>query len=139
MGPRVLIKDGRQGAWLFGRHFAPEVSAMIRHAAETCPPLTDDTMVIVEGWRDGPAGASLHSASKAIDIRAVDSLGRPGAICGKTQDDQIEAGRLWAHRLRQKLGNCYDVVFGDPRHINHLHVELDPKRRPYKPDPKTVK
>jgi hypothetical protein len=90
-------------------------------------------MVLTEAWRPGPSQASLHPACKAIDIRAVDPSDREGAIIGEDEEEQIEIGERWAERIRQKLGDNYDVVFGDALHINHIHVERDVKRRPYRP------
>lgn len=32
-----------------------------------------------------------------------------------------------AAEVRGKLGPDFDVLFGDPNHKNHMHVEFDPK------------
>ncbi len=133
LGPRVVWKDGESGAYCFSRHYAPEIAAMVRVAAETAPTLRDNTLVLTEAWRPGHSQASLHPACKAIDIRAVDGADRPGAIVGADEAEQTVAGDRWAERMRQKLGDNYDVVFGDQKHINHIHVERDVKRRPYRP------
>lgn len=106
---------------------------MVRVAAETAPTLRDNTLVLTEAWRPGHSQSSLHPACKAVDIRAVDDGDRPGAIVGADKDDQIEAGARWAERMRKKLGDNYDVCFGDASHINHIHLERDVKRRPYRP------
>lgn len=31
--------------------------------------------------------------------------------------------------LLNKEGNDYDVVYGDPAHLDHVHVEYDPKEK----------
>lgn len=134
LGPRILWKSGDHGAYGFSRHYSPEVACMVRFAAETAPTLKENTMVIVEGWRAPLERASLHPACKAIDIRAIDGLMRPGAILGESEEQKVLLGRRWASRLRDKLGEDYDVVFGDPNHLSHIHIERDVKRRPYRPD-----
>jgi len=106
---------------------------MVRVAAETAPTLRDNTMMLTEAWRPGHAQASLHPACKALDIRAVDHSDRPGAIVGIDDEERIRIGDRWAERMRKKLGDNYDVVFGDANHINHIHLERDVKRRPYRP------
>ena len=133
LGPRVEWKSGDSGAYSFGRHYAPEVAAIVRAACETAPTLVDNTLVITEGWRMANQSNSLHPACKALDIRAVDPMNRPGAISGSTDSKRIEQGHKWAERLQAKLGTDFDVVFGPPRHLNHIHVERDVKRRPYRP------
>lgn len=134
LGPRILWKSGEKGAFGFSRHYSPEVATIIRFAAETAPSLKENTMVIVEGWRAPRESVSLHPACKAIDIRAIDSLMRPGAILGESEDQKLALGNRWAIRLRQKLGDDYDVVFGTTGHLSHIHIERDVKRRPYRPD-----
>ena len=133
LGPRVEWKSGASGAWSFGRHYAPEIATIVRAAAETAPSLVENTLIITEGWRPGVPQASLHPACKAVDIRAIDDAMRPGAIVGEDDEQKLLYGARWAARLREKLGTDFDVVFGPPNHLNHIHIERDVKRRPYRP------
>lgn len=58
-------------------------------------------------------GKSLHSVGYAVDLRVW-------------YTDELEKTREWVRRLRVKLGENYDVVYGDHRHSDHIHIEYDP-------------
>jgi hypothetical protein len=128
-GPQILIKDGPQGAFLFGGHFAdPFFCRMLEVMAETAPPLAGNVMVVTEGYRRARRDRDLHSELKAVDVRtSVDDPGRLGAILGEELSERMVAGRGWADRIRARLGSEYDIVFGDAKHKDHLHGEHDPK------------
>lgn len=118
----------------------PAVQAILEAAAMTAPRLEGDVVYVTSTYRARlpddpfsyhsfdayPTGASV--AGCAIDIRAVDEHMRDGAIMGASRGAQISAGYAWADRIRARLWSTYDVVFGDPRHIDHMHVELDGRK-----------
>lgn len=55
---------------------------------------------------------SKHYTGDAVDLRVW-----------YTGDDTAE----WAEYLKTELGPDYDVVYGDPQHLDHIHLEFDPK------------
>lgn len=63
-------------------------------------------------YRDGPSG----------ELTVGD---RPGSIIAATPADALAVAHEWAERVRARLGNEFDVVFGDARHIDHGHAERD--------------
>ena len=128
-GPRVVFKPGASGAWLFAEtleRLAPAIAV----AARTAPTLRGNEIVIVEGWRPGSTRrASYHPKHAAIDIRAVDSRGRFGAVHGLTRAEKIRTAVAWAARIRLELPLYFDIVYGDASHIDHIHIECDLTKR----------
>lgn len=59
--------------------------------------------------------ASYHYVGLAWDFR-THNLMRPELIAGIISD-----------QLRE-VDPCYDVVYGDPHHIDHIHIEWDRRR-----------
>lgn len=57
---------------------------------------------------------SKHYSGEAADLRVW-------------YTDAKECTQEWADTLASALGSDYDVVYGDPRHLDHIHVEYDEK------------
>lgn len=134
LGPEIRIKPG---AVLLAAHFRPEVARIFYAAALEAPLLVGDVLVITDAARlpTQGANASLHKPPAApgehgfaaIDIRTgVGSERREGQIEAPDDAQRLEKARHWAARIRARLGDEYDVVFGDAAHHDHIHVEHDP-------------
>ena len=124
-GPRITFKPGETGAWLFADallELGPALSVLARRA----PTLRGNELVVTEVWRPG---AGLHPKLRAFDVRAVDLQGRVGSVVGPTRQERITTALDWARRARLELPAWFDVVYGDPNHLDHVHVELDPRKR----------
>ena len=70
---------------------------------------TGKTPVLTSGNDSKHSENSLHYKNMALDFRTRDL----------TPDQQMS----WTDRMRNSLGNKFDVVLEN----NHLHVEYDPK------------
>jgi hypothetical protein len=130
-GPRIVFKSGDKGAFMHARHFHdPWTCRLLAVAAETAPPLRKDVLVVTEGWRKGtPGKRDQHTHFKGLDIRTgIESPNLEGAIVGSPNSriNRIRAAKAWCERMEDRLGTDYDIVFGDSRHINHIHGEHDP-------------
>jgi hypothetical protein len=132
LGPRIIFKAGDTGARLFAGHLEdPAVCRMIAVIARTAPPTVGGVVVITEAWREG---AGLHPELKAVDVRTgIDRPDIPGAIRAPSlhphlpaaRELRLKMGHEWAEDIALRLGSDFDVVFGDPAHIHHIHVEHD--------------
>jgi len=74
---------------------------------------------------DGVHGhGSLHPSGYAIDIRVRDY---PGYNMAKFEETRRVIDD-WIARIYLELpANQYDIVFGDHKHRNHIHLEFDPE------------
>ena len=103
---KVLIKNGVTIKEINARFFHVCISAFwVWEKYGQIPVITD-------GWRNDPA--SLHSKNLAWDLR-IWGLPDPKAA---------------ADELRKVLNikhYDYDVVYGDAKHLDHVHIEYDPK------------
>ena len=138
LGPRILFKDGPTGAYLYAAHFQdPAICRIIAVVAETAPLTRDNAVVITEGHRLARSGnLSLHPKLKALDVRTgIDDplltgsilvgSGGNGLEIRAMRDHRISVAQAWAGRIAMRLGTDCQVVFGDPQHINHMHIEND--------------
>ena len=58
--------------------------------------------------------ASLHYKGLAWDFRVSD-IKNPGGAA------------VIINNMLNADGKLYDVLFGDPKHLDHIHIEYDPK------------
>ena len=125
LGPRIMAKEGTDGAYLFPTHYRdPRICRLIRIAAETAPPLIGQVLVITEGWRDKD---DQHGRMQAIDFRTgIESPELLGAISGSDRFTRMALAHEWVDKQRKRLGTDYYIKFGDPQHITHIHGQRDP-------------
>jgi hypothetical protein len=105
---------------LLGRHFDPEIARILLVAKATAPRTTDDTVWVTSAW--APVEHGLHNKGEAFDIRVRNVVGfdiETFQYC-----KEVEA---WVYRIQEQLGSDYDVVYGDSKHLNHIHIEYDPR------------
>jgi len=107
--PNLALKDN---VIINGGHFNAAIVKMIDAARETAPPLEDNTVWITSAADGKHISGSLHYRDKAIDLRIFN-------VCGHTWTE----ARLWAERIKLKLGDNYDIILG----LDHIHIELDVK------------
>jgi len=70
---------------------------------------------VITSLNDGlHAVDSKHYEGNAVDLRVW-------------YTDELAATQRWATTLAVTIGPDYDVVYGDMRHLDHIHVEYDPK------------
>lgn len=76
--------------------------------------LTGKEAVITSGQDGTHMRGSLHYEGRAIDLRVwyTDHVGRTA---------------YWATMLAERLGEDYDVLYGNKGHWNHIHLEYDPE------------
>lgn len=108
MNTRLFIKNGVR---INGAHFYPEMVKILDVARETAPYMSDTAVWITSANDSKHMDTSLHYKNRAFDIR----------IFNITGDVHLEAA-LWASRMREALGNDYDVI----KEKDHIHVEYDP-------------
>lgn len=95
-----------------GKHFEGHIAKIIQVAADTAPPLSDNTLWITSANDSKHKDGSRHYTSEAFDIRTRNIVGNIALTA-----------REWAGRMQRQLGVDYDVIFeGD-----HIHAEYDPK------------
>ncbi len=71
---------------------------------------------------------SYHLLGEAVDIRTgvfEAAHTARGAVVRATEADRRAISDAWAERIRQRLGGEFDVVYGDGKHIDHIHIERD--------------
>lgn len=124
VGPR--IEFALPVPWeLFER---PGIRPMLRAISLEAPQTVDGVVVITSTIRDPENDFSWHWNANALDVRTgcFDRMARsPGAIIAPTYEDRVRLAAEWAARIRNRLGLEYDVIFGDARHIDHMHIEHD--------------
>jgi hypothetical protein len=116
---------------MYAEHFHdPWTCRLLAVAAETAPPLRKDMLVVTEGYRQGkPGKRDLHAKFKALDFRTgVENPLLDGAIVSSPNSriNRIRSAKSWRDRMEARLGADYDIVFGDAKHIDHIHGEEDP-------------
>jgi len=104
---------------IVGRHFDPEIRRILDVARETAPKLKDNTVWVTGGWRPGEG---KHSSGEAFDIRVKNVEG-----FNLVTFEYNETVAKWARDMQKLLGSDYDVIYGAPKHLNHIHCEYDPK------------
>jgi hypothetical protein len=129
--PRIVCKAGESGACMYAEHFNdPMLCRLLTVAAETAPPLRKDMLVVTEGYREArPGKRDLHARLKALDFRTgIENPLLDGAILASPNSriNRIRAAKGWVERMEARLGTDFDIVFGDSKHINHIHGEEDP-------------
>ena len=99
----------------------------LRVVALEAPQTIASVVVVTDFYRDGDPG--YHGKLWAFDVRAVsrEATARGGIQAGN-REQAIEIGKAWRTRVALRLGSDFDVVFGDPEHLDHLHVELDQRK-----------
>ena len=140
----VVFKDGVQLPLEVWQH--SHMRNIIRAAMIEAPQLVDDTLVVTSvsrGQQMRMKPFSYHQAGeegRAVDFRtglsgtSRDTLeweNRIGAIDPSPFEvqDRYRAVLLWAQRIRERLGNEYDVIYGiEHNHVDHIHVEHDRKK-----------
>lgn len=71
--------------------------------------------VVITSANDGVhREGSKHYSGDAVDLRVWYT------------DEHVGLTTEWAKELWTALGADYDVVYGDPSHMNHIHIEHDP-------------
>ena len=121
-GPRIVFKDDRdssvgRGCVLYAGNLRPEVLAIVLAAAQTAPPLKENTLVVSEGYRSVRDSRDLHKELRAFDI-SLNQIQDPGNI--------VITAEIWADNIRGELGPSYDVLAHGEGANFHLHIELDP-------------
>lgn len=112
MKTRLFLKDDVK---VNGAHFDPEM-VRILDVARLCAPETKDRAVWVTSANDGEhMEDSKHYSNQAFDIRVRNVVGGHPAILN------------WCAHMRHMLGDDYDIIYGDKNHLDHIHVEFDPK------------
>jgi len=104
---------------IVGRHFAPEIRIILDGVMDTAPEMTDDTVWVTSAWR---ADDTKHGTGEAFDIRIKNVK---GFNLETFAYNKIVAA--WVKRVKERLGPDYDVIYGNSKHLNHFHVEYDPK------------
>lgn len=119
-----LIRFEQEVPWeLFER---PGIRAILRAVSMEAPRTIGGIVVVTSTWRPFVGEFTYHNRCDAIDVRSgVDGSSRQGAVIAPTREERIEVARAWSVRIKLRLGIEYDVVFGDARHIDHLHIEHD--------------
>jgi len=100
---------------LNGRHFDLEVRDILDVARETAPNMSDGAVWITSANDGKHMKTSKHYSNEAFDLRVRNVEGQHPAVV------------KWCIRMREKLGPDYDVIYGDPQHRSHVHIEYDPK------------
>lgn len=103
------------------RNFAPEIAQILYVVQETAPETRDNTIWVTRAWAEENRGT--HAAGEAFDIRIKNVVGFN--IVTFQYCKEVEA---WVYRIREQLGSDYDVVYGNSKHMNHMHIEYDPKK-----------
>ena len=113
---------------------------LIEVARKEAPPTVGGCIVIVSIYRKPAKGArfSYHHVGRAVDLRTDLSItpegmiragGREGAIVDPDEvGGALTEARDWAQRIRERLGNEYDVVWNQADHLSHLHLEFDRRK-----------
>jgi hypothetical protein len=104
----------------------PPIAKILSAICLEAPEMVGGVVCITSTWRPAADPASWHHSGTAVDLRTgVDGATRRGAVVGLTRETRIENCRGWATRIKLRLGIDYDVIFGDPKHIDHIHIEHD--------------
>lgn len=94
-----------------GRHFDPEIVAILNAARSTAPDLQDDTVWVTSANDLKHKENSKHYSNDAFDIRTRN------VVNGKTDVQR------WVAKMRGALGLDYDIIL----EVDHIHAEYDPK------------
>ena len=114
------------------------VRAILEALAITAPRLVGGVVVLTSTYRRGGGRFSWHQRFAAVDVRTGLSknvrgeleLGtRRGSFAAVSPGQAFAVGQRWQSDLEARLGNAFDVVFGDVEHIDHMHLELDGAKR----------
>lgn len=100
---------------LNGRHFDPEVRCILDIARDTAPDMTDGAVWVTSANDGNHMDTSKHYSNEAFDLRVRNVVGKHPAVME------------WCAIMREKLGKDYDIIYGDPAHMDHIHAEFDPK------------
>ncbi len=117
MTPDLRIKDG---VILRAAHFRHHMIEIHLAALKTAPPTTDDSVWVTDAWRPTDFLPSLHARCLAFDYRCRNI----NALSEQSREDK---GRAWAVRMRDELGDDYDVVAHGVLDTFHIHAEFDPR------------
>ncbi|KKK97779.1 hypothetical protein LCGC14_2649330 [marine sediment metagenome] len=129
-GPRIVLKPGVRGAWLYASHLDPDsgVWRILRVLAMEAPELRDGVLFVTELWR---AGGGLHPRSQAVDVRTgVLQPQLTGAVVGSSEKLRYARAWEWIGRSRIRAGDEFDLVFG--RDVDH--VLADAQHLPFRDD-----
>jgi hypothetical protein len=119
--PKLLLKDEVK---INGHHFNPEIRRMLDVVRLTSPEVNGGIWVTSANDGKHKAG-SKHFTNEAFDIRIRNVKEfKWGPEGGYIFNEVIDS---WAKRIRLELGLDYDVVYGDKKHLDHIHIEYDPK------------
>ena len=91
---------------------------------------TEDELVITSGTDGNHSEHSLHKYGLALDIRVHNQKGfllDEFDLTRDVIDEWITRAKMWLVKHSVAFVEDYDIVFGDERHRNHIHVEYDPK------------
>ena len=108
----------------------PCMTELLRVAMRTAPELGQDTLVVTSANDSGHKAHSMHYVGRALDIRytgkRMGGIALPGVVLHAARmEQQRQAARMWAGRMRQQLPEGYDVVVEG----NHIHAERDSCKR----------
>ncbi len=104
---------------LIGKHFDSKVARILHVVKLTAPKTRDNTVWVTRAWADEDHGK--HATGEAFDVRVKNVVGFNTETFQYCKE--VEA---WVIRIREQLGPGYDVVYGDSKHLNHMHIEYDP-------------
>ena len=109
-----------------GRHFDPEIRRILDVARMTSPKMLGDSVWVTSANDGSHKQGSKHFKNEAFDIRIRNLVAFKWGASGEFIFN--ETINNWARQLRLELGEDYDVVYGDAQHLNHIHIEYDPKK-----------
>ena len=104
-------------------HFTEmKVMQILQAVQATVPENYEPTVTSANDSKHKPD--SLHYQDRAFDIRVKDY---PGFDLNRFEETRWVIDE-WIARMREILNEYeYDIVFGDAKHRNHIHIEFDPK------------
>ena len=102
------------------KRLIPETIEILLRVEETAPVGYEPT--VTSAYRKPVAKFSFHGVNKAFDFRTRDV---PGFDLNNFEVSRFIIDK-WISRMRYYLPSYkYDIVFGDKKHRDHIHIELD--------------
>lgn len=120
--PDVKLKDK---VHINGRHFDPIISRMITVTRLTAPSLVGNVLWITSANDGKHKDTSKHYTNEAFDVRIRNVKGLKWGV--RMEFVYNEVVKAWADQIELALGKGYDIVYGDAKHLSHIHIEYDPK------------
>lgn len=94
----------------------PEIVKILHVTLETSPETIDGFVWVTSAWR--PGNISKHSKCEAFDIRVKNVVGFD--LDTFSYNSTVAK---WAEKIKKRLGSAYTVIYGVPKHFNHIHIQ----------------